>query len=132
MAHANLGRYNVYRGEPALALPHLYEALYGILRLGQKGVLGASFESIGEAALLLGDLERAVRLLAAATVLRETIGAPPRGTTGDRTAESLGQLEARLGPDRFQLAWSDGAAMTIDQAVAYARELNELESGLRA
>jgi predicted ATPase len=123
MAHANLGRYHVYRGEPGEALPHLQDWLEQLVRLGQRGTLPSAFEAIAEAAMLLGDPERAVQLLAAAAALRGEIGAPPRATARERTEENLRRLEAELGENDFRAAWSQGAKMPLDEAVAAARPM---------
>jgi predicted ATPase len=121
MANANLGRYYLYRGSAAEALAPLQEWLEGLVRLRHKGTLASALEAIGEAAMLLGEPDRAVRLLSAGSALRGEIGAAPRDTAKQRTAHNLSRLEAELGAEEFQEAWSDGEKMSFDDAVAAAR-----------
>jgi predicted ATPase len=123
-AHANLGRYHLYREDPERALPHLGESLDRTLRLRQKGAIASAFEAIAEGAMLLGDCERAARLLAAANVLREALGAAPRATAADRTERNVLKLRSALGADAFRLAWDAGERMTLEEAVAEARVLS--------
>jgi tetratricopeptide (TPR) repeat protein len=121
MAQSNLGRYYVYRGQAGEALPHLQEWLECLVRMRHKGTLPSAFEAIAEAAMLLGDPERAVRLLSAARALRDEIGAVHRATAKERTDENVARLESELAESEFRAAWTDGERMTIDEALAVAR-----------
>ena len=121
MANANLTRYHVYRQEPERALPYLGAWLDGIMRLRHKAALASAVEAGAEAARLLGDHDRAVRLFAAAHGLREAIGATPRATVLERRDRNLRVLEGELGRDAFDGAWAKGAALGLDELVAEAR-----------
>ena len=77
-------------------------------------------EGLAQAALGLGQPERAVMLLAAADHLRTAIGAPVLpverlGVEGLRAAAA-----AALPAAAFQQAWSNGQALSADESVAYA------------
>ncbi len=120
MANANLGRYYLYRGDAAEALPCLQQWLDGLVQLRHKGSLASALEAIGEASMLLGDPQRAVRLMAAARALRGEIGAPQRDTARERTARNLSRLEAELGGEEFRAAWSQGEQLGFDEAVEAA------------
>lgn len=120
MAQSNLGRYHVYRGEAEEALPHLRRWLECLVRMRHKGTLPSAFEAIAEASMLLGEPERALRLLGAASALRDEIGAEPRATARGRTDTNLSRLEDQLGSDRFQAGWSEGLEMTLDEALSEA------------
>src|ERR671915_214507 len=123
MAEANLARYHVYRGEPAPGLPHLSESLELVLPLRHKAGTAFVFDIGAEAAALLGAFERSVHLFAAADAIREAIGAPLVASLRERNAWNLEKLKDRLGGEAFRSAWSHGAAMRLDQAVA---ELGEV------
>jgi hypothetical protein len=121
VAQANLGRYHVYRGDAGHALPHLHASLETIARMGHKGGVVYMLDAIAEGSLLLGDVERAVRLQAAAQTIREVIGAPALPAAAERNRRNLDRLKAELDEDRFNEAWAEGAAMSVDEAVAEAR-----------
>src|ERR671915_108823 len=118
MAEANLARYHVYRGEPAPGLPHLSESLELVVPLRHKAGTAYVLDVGAEAAALLGAFERSVHLFAAADAIREAIGTPLVASLRERNASNLEKLKDRLGDEAFRTAWSHGAAMSLDQAVA--------------
>ncbi len=117
MARANLGRYHVWRGEPAPGLPYLSASLELLVPLRHKAGTAYVLDVGAEAAALLGAIERSVQLFAAADAIREAIGAPLVASLRDRNASTLEGLKERLGSEAFRKAWSHGAAMGLDQAV---------------
>jgi hypothetical protein len=121
MAHANIGRYRLYRQEGEAALPHLEEWLDQLEQLSQKGTLPSAFEAIAEASDLLGDPERATRLFAAASALRREIAAPARATAKERLDMNVGRLQAQLGESEFRAAWTEGECLTLEDALSAAR-----------
>lgn len=67
------------------------------------------------------QLARAVRLLAASETTREEIGV--RQDAKSREFESaMAALRGQLDEDEFASLWAEGAAMTLEEAVAYALE----------
>jgi hypothetical protein len=46
-------------------------------------------------------------------------------------AAELGRVQIKLSPVEFAAAWSEGEAMSSDQAVAYARSIVERQAGGR-
>jgi hypothetical protein len=123
MAAANLGRYYVFNGAAATGVPDLLAALEPMARMRHKGAVAAILDSLAEAALGLGDFERGVRLLAAATTLREAIGAPVAPVADARNERNADALRQALGAEDFDRAWSAGAAMPLDEALTDARAL---------
>jgi DNA-binding CsgD family transcriptional regulator len=78
-----------------------------------EGLAGASAE---------GDPEEACRIFAAAAAERDRLGYRLRlPHAGAWHTADLEQLRAVLGRDGFAVAWAAGAALTLEQAVAYAR-----------
>jgi predicted ATPase/class 3 adenylate cyclase/DNA-binding CsgD family transcriptional regulator len=73
--------------------------------------LAAGAESFAEAA----------RLLAASGAAREAIGYPRPPVDRPSHETTVATLRAALGDDDFAAAWREGAALTLDDAVAYAR-----------
>jgi predicted ATPase len=130
MAHANLARYHVYRGEPRAGLPHLAESLELVVPLRHKAGTAYLLDVSAEAAALLGASERGVHLFAAAHAIREAIGTPEVPSLRARNAWNLRQLEERLGDQTFRNAWSHGAAMSLDEAVAEAGEVARVAAHL--
>jgi len=73
-----------------------------------------------------GQGEVAVRLLAAATILLESIGFVLRPRDRYKYEQGLSSARARLGDEEFEKAWAEGKAMNIEQAVEYALEAPEI------
>jgi len=67
-----------------------------------------------------GRHEDAIRLAAAAEGLKERVGGPPGGFAGILEGDPAEEAEVHVGPDRARLAREEGAAMTLDEAIALA------------
>jgi predicted ATPase len=130
MAAANLGRYYVFNGAAATGLPDLLAALEPMARMRHKGAIAAILDSLAEATLGFGDFERGVRLLAAATTLREAISAPVAPVADARNERNADALRQALGAESFDRAWSTGAAMLLDEALTDARALVSATAGI--
>ncbi|MBI3164436.1 MAG: tetratricopeptide repeat-containing protein [Chloroflexi bacterium] len=110
----NLGETAYKMGEYATAREHLAEALRIRQHLGLPRGYPYSFELIAQVNEKEGRYEGAVQLLAAAETLRIRIGAQKHVTA------VLASARAQLGDLAFELAWSKGATMTTEQAIALA------------
>lgn len=88
-------------------------ALVGIARL---------VERLAGIASVTGQPERATRLFAAASALRERIGSrlTPIPDFGYDHLGPIARLRASLGGDAFQMAWADGLSRPVDEIVADA------------
>ena len=76
------------------------------------------------AALLAADSEmyaEAGRLLAAATAVRERLGYVRFVFDQADVDLAMGKIEAALSSPGLAVAWSEGAALSVDQVVDYAR-----------
>ena len=69
-----------------------------------------------------GQPERVVRLLGAADAVREGTGIAVPATSVGTTQETLREARQRLGEVVYAAAWSEGRAMSLPQATAYALE----------
>ncbi len=88
--------------------------------LGDRHGAAVSLQSMSSLLIALGNARLALNLMAAATVLRDSlmISLSPR----DRIAyeKLINRTCSALGPDLFDAAWHDGASLTLEQATEYA------------
>jgi non-specific serine/threonine protein kinase len=80
-------------------------------------------ENLGRLAHLFanaGQPGTAARLFASSEALREQIGSNSTPTVAKRDAETLLAIHSRFDDDELAAAWTEGRALTIDDAVAYA------------
>jgi class 3 adenylate cyclase len=79
-------------------------------------------EGLAREAGVWGQAERAARLFGAAASLREALGTPRPPSEREDYEAHVTETGAQLGPQAFAEAWIEGAAMTLEQALAYALE----------
>jgi predicted ATPase/class 3 adenylate cyclase len=72
-----------------------------------------------------GRHEDAIRLTAAFESLRERVGGPPGGFAGLLEGDPADEARAHLSEDAARRAWEEGLAMSVDEAVALARDEGE-------
>jgi len=75
---------------------------------------------LGVVSQSMGEPERATRLFGAAERVREAIGAQLPPFIRKRYDDNVTALRASLGERTFTSAWTDGHAMTVEQAVEFA------------
>ena len=90
--------------------------------VGGHWEIAACLEGLAAVAGGQGQAARAARLAGAAAALREELGAPV--APGDRSwyEPAIAHARAALGDAGFTAAQSEGRAMTLEQAIAYALE----------
>jgi hypothetical protein len=120
LALHNLGETAQKMGEYARAREFLCESLRIRRHLGLRRGYAYSFESLAQVNEDEERNERAVQLWAAADTLRHRLGAPLEQVAQKYSEDALTRLRARLGDVAFELAWSKGATMTTEQAIALA------------
>jgi DNA-binding CsgD family transcriptional regulator len=86
----------------------------------RPGVIDA-LDVVAEVAVSTGQHERAVRLIAAAQKERTTLGLVAFPPFRERTERNLATAGAALGDDSLERALQDGARLSVQEAVAYAR-----------
>jgi tetratricopeptide (TPR) repeat protein len=79
-------------------------------------------EALGLVAAALGDAKRAARLWGAASAWREAINEPLWLTYQRDYSPSITQARTQLGEEVYASAWSEGHAMSPEQAIALAVE----------
>ena len=116
----NLGETAYKMGEYANAREHLCESLRIRHHLGLPRGYPYSFELLAQVNEREGRYEQAVQLLAAAETLRIRIGAPLEQVAQKHVTAVLVSARSHLGDLAYELAWSKGAMMTTEQAIALA------------
>ncbi|MSP13055.1 MAG: tetratricopeptide repeat protein [Chloroflexi bacterium] len=118
----SLGQAAVSLGDHERALAHITESLPALHDPRNPNALVFCVVVLAAAATLRGQPLQAVRLCGAADALFKTIHTPfihYWRAENDRTASAL---RAQLEETVFAIAWAEGQAMSLDQAVAYALE----------
>jgi predicted ATPase/class 3 adenylate cyclase len=96
------------------------ETLAHYHRQGHRPAVAHELECLAFIARARNAPERAARLLGAAGVLRELIEVPMLANEREEYDVELAALKQELDTRAFQIAWTAGSIMDIDQAVAYA------------
>lgn len=110
------------RGEYNRAIEMFKESLKLNREHGNKLDPPYTLEALGLAEAALGKSEHAARLWGAAASWREAINEPLPLTFQKDYAASITQARAQLGEEAYASAWSEGHAMSIEQAIALALE----------
>jgi predicted ATPase/class 3 adenylate cyclase len=87
--------------------------------------IGITFTDLAFLAAWEGRYENAIRLAAASESLKERVGGPPGAIGGLLEGDPVAEARAHLSEDAAQRAWEEGRAMTVDEAVALARQESE-------
>jgi predicted ATPase/DNA-binding SARP family transcriptional activator len=119
-AHGNLGLVALYEAEPAVAAEHFVKALELAREAATKFLIAECLHGMAAVLAIDGDSERAARLWGAARALKESIAVPLTEPEQFIVETFLEPLRATLDEEVFAAASSEGAAMTMDEAVAYA------------
>ncbi|MFQ5796017.1 MAG: BTAD domain-containing putative transcriptional regulator [Candidatus Bipolaricaulia bacterium] len=120
----HLGNVAVGQGDLGRAVALYEESLILRQEIGDKGGIALCLEGLAGVACANGQPEQAARLFGAAEALREAIGfplMPPDRTLLDYD-RNVAAVRAELSEDAFEAAWTEGRAMTLEQAIAYALE----------
>ena len=110
------------RREYNRAIEMLKEALNTYRELGNKSQPPFTLEALGLAAAALGKSRHAARLWGAAAAWREAINEPLPLTFQEDYTVYITQARTQLGEKVYTAAWSEGHAMSPEQAIALALE----------
>ena len=105
-------------------LLHAALETYAELGYAELGLEREAADVLDELALLAahtGDPERAARLAAAAASARARLGCAPWPGASDRLDAARAKLTAGEENDSWQAAWEQGQALSLPDAIAYAR-----------
>jgi predicted ATPase len=111
-----LGNIALEKADYATARAFFQENLLLCRELGYQNGVAETLINLAEIAAAQGQAERAARLLGAAKSLCDAIGSSP-SADHDRLTSAA---RAALGDHAFHLAYAEGHALSLEQAVAYA------------
>jgi non-specific serine/threonine protein kinase len=112
-------------GEEDLARSACLEALELTTRLRQPFGTAYNLEVGATIASVLGHTSTAVQLFSAAQVLRQRFGVPQPPSLRSTREQELLPLRLELGEEAFARHWSQGQALSPEQARALSREMLE-------
>ncbi len=116
-----LGSALLRRDRPEDSRPILRHALRHFHDASDAAAIALVFDDLASQAVADGDLPRAARIRGAARRLTATTGAELAGFVDAQVeAGARPHVAALLPPDELERYQAEGAAMTLDQAVAYA------------
>ena len=90
--------------------------------IGNRQGLAYSLEALGNLALNADQAKCAAHLLSAAEALRKAIAMPQAPSERALYEKLVEASRAALGQESFDIAWSEGGALTVEQAIEYAQE----------
>jgi predicted ATPase len=116
-AFLNLGSSRLVQRQYAEAAACFRESLRSAEPMANKNAISYCLEGLAAVGAAEGDSADAARLLGAAEVLRETIGAPAGAYEEAIRLNTVAAVRQELGEDWFGAAWAEGRAMTLEQAI---------------
>ena len=123
VTHAWLGYTAELEDDAAQAEAHHIESLDIARETGDPRAVALPLEGLAGVAVLRGDYQRCATLLGAATALRASVDAPLPPAERVDVDRAAGAARAQLDKSAFDLAFRQGAAMTLDAACTYATTL---------
>lgn len=114
-----LARVLLYCGRAEEARMAYREALPVYLSRGYRPAIADALEGLGCAQVELGESESAAKLFGAADRLRQTTGDALPPVLQPFYQARVEEARTRLGQEAFQAAWTEGHAMSLEQAGAY-------------
>ena len=118
----NLGNVARAQGDYAAARALYAESLTISHEVGEKWLMAYLFEDMGCLAATLKQPERALRLVGAASALREAIGAPLTAVERDKLERLLAPARHNLDEAAQSAALTTGKSLTLEEATAFALE----------
>jgi hypothetical protein len=99
---------------------YIEESLRLRREMGDKRGIAESLNEFASLASGQAQPERALRLAGAAATLRALLGTPLAPAEQDRLDRWLQSARAALSAEAGVVAWAEGHAMTLEQAIGYA------------
>ena len=124
-ALASLGEVARERGEEAQAAKFYEESIELHLALGHYQGVTVCLEGLARVAAGQGRLESAARLSAAAATLREEFTVPLPPVDRVEHERIVTTARAALGEDAFVAAWTEGYALSLEEAITGALDNRE-------
>ncbi|MDQ3547348.1 MAG: tetratricopeptide repeat protein, partial [Chloroflexota bacterium] len=117
---ALLGYVAIGQGNYSSARSLFTRSLTRLVDLDARWRIDPALEGLAEVAVLTGEPERAVRILAAAELMRGELGLLLNPDARGRHERILATARTTLGDVRFTAVWDAGRALSIDQVSAEA------------
>jgi predicted ATPase/class 3 adenylate cyclase/DNA-binding CsgD family transcriptional regulator len=114
-------RVAIAQGEPGQADRYAHDALARAAEVETYLFIPDSLECLGTTAGQAGSHREAARLFGAAAALRERMGAVRFKVWDAGYEASVAVLRDTLGDNDFDHFWAEGAALSIEEAIAYAQ-----------
>ncbi len=108
-------------GEPAQAEDDAQTALSLAVETQARFGLPATVETLARVAALAGRHREAGRLYGAAEAMRQRTGERRFPSFDAEYAAAVDEVRAATQPDEFDAAWAEGAALSAEEAIAYAQ-----------
>jgi predicted ATPase/DNA-binding NarL/FixJ family response regulator len=121
IAHLGLARALLLDGDDERAESVSHDALKVLMANGWRPWVIDALDVVAEVALVTGQYERAVRLIAAAQKERTAVGLVAFPMLRERTKRNLASAGTALGDESLERALQDGARLSLEEAVAYAQ-----------
>ena len=113
------------QGQPREALACHKKCLTGFREHNMRADIPLELESTAATLAALDQPVSSARLLGAAETLRKTVGVPLPPSERAAYEENVAVTRRALPPARFQSAWSEGAALSWEEAVNFALQCGE-------
>jgi predicted ATPase/DNA-binding CsgD family transcriptional regulator len=111
----------------------LYQKSLDLAReVGDKVLIASGLEGLAGVVAMQGEPVWAIRLWGAATVLRETIGAPMPPIEHASYEQATAVVRMHLGENAFAAAWAEGRAMTPGQVLLARETRQQISAGAKA
>jgi predicted ATPase/class 3 adenylate cyclase/DNA-binding NarL/FixJ family response regulator len=121
LALSTRARVAIAQGEPEQAERDAHDALARVADLQAHLGISDTLECLAALAGDAGSHREAARLFAAAESIRQRMGAVRYKVWDADYEASVTALRDAMGEQDFDSAWAEGAAMSIDEAIAYAQ-----------
>jgi predicted ATPase/class 3 adenylate cyclase len=123
-ALAQLGKVALARNDINGANELLTESLALRVEVGGRLAIVEGLEGLAAVVCARGDAAAGVRLLGATEALRRSLGLPLPASYAHERELTLAAARAVLGETTFQQEWDCGRALSLDQALSEANEVN--------
>jgi non-specific serine/threonine protein kinase len=120
----NLGMIELALASYQTALHLLQESLALWVIIGEQVDIAECFEGLAAIAATTSAPQRAAQLAGAAAGVRELAGSLLSPADQQRVAGYIAHIRAELGPAAFQIAWNEGRALRLADAIAIAQALS--------
>ncbi|MDA0245903.1 MAG: tetratricopeptide repeat protein [Chloroflexi bacterium] len=118
----NLGLLATDRTQYRVAAERFHESLRLCVEIGSKLLLAINQAGLAELAAVQGQMARAAQLASAAETLLSNINGTLESAERERLNKAIAAARTGLEQADFQAAWTKGAQMELETAVAYALE----------